>query len=408
MLLGVALLAVGWCSAGLAPLGETAAQALAPADFARDYVTAHWYHHRGGDGPRTEEEANAYAAAIGAPQVTPVGAPYFAHPGPALLPTLALLPLGYRGAAVAWLALSLLALGALAWGLVALATPDEPPRARRLCVTFVALFLWPPTLHNLAKGQWSILLAALLVAAWRALEARRGRQAGAWLGAATSLKVSPALLLGYLVFRERRAAATLVAVALAAGAASLTVTGVGGARAWLAEAQPNVAGWQTWVGNTASLNGLVARLFAGGPYARPLVAAPGAARALTMVLSLALVGWAAMATWRTPPSRRADRCLGAAWLALGVLLNPLGWTHTLLLALPALVLLHGLAPRNTLLVALALMSVPRQTLAALAGPPPTTPAAAPLLSLHAAALLLLVVTALRLATDDVRMEPAPE
>jgi hypothetical protein len=80
-----------------------------------------------------------------------------------------------------------------------------------------------------------------------------------------------------------------------------------------------------------------------------------------------------------------------------VLLNPLGWTHTLLLALPALALLHGLASRSTLLVALALMSVPRHTLAALAGPAPTGPAVAPLLSLHAAGLCLLVVTALRLA-----------
>jgi hypothetical protein len=394
---GVALLAVGWCSAGLAPLGEATSQALAPTDFARDFVTAHWYRHRGGEGPRTEAEGNAYAAAIGAPEVQPVGAPYYAHPGPALLPTLALVPLGFRGAAAAWLALSLLALAALAVGLAALATPDGRPRAGWVCVTFLALLLWPPTLHNLAKGQWSILLAALLVAGWRALEARRAREAGGWLGAATSLKVSPALLFGYLVLRERRAAATLVAVVLAAGAAALTVTGVGGARAWLVDAQPNVAGWQTWVGNTVSLNGLFARLFAGGPYARPLVAAPAAARALTMVSSLALVAWAAAATWRTPRSRRADRCLGAAWLALGVLLNPLGWTHTLLLALPALALLHGLASRSTLLVALALMSVPRHTLAALAGPAPTGPAVAPLLSLHAAGLCLLVVTALRLA-----------
>jgi hypothetical protein len=148
----------------------------------------------------------------------------------------------------------------------------------------------------------------------------------------------------------------------------------------------------------------VARLLAGGPFARPLVAAPTAARALNVCLSLALVGWAAAATWRTPPSPRASRCLGAAWLALGVLLNPLGWTHTLLLALPALALLRGLASTWTMLGALALMSVPRHTLVALAGPTPTGPAAAPILSLHAAALLLIVVTALRLA----RMERAPE
>ena len=46
-MLSVALLAVGWSSAGLAPLREAATQALAPTDFTRDFVTAHWRVHRG-------------------------------------------------------------------------------------------------------------------------------------------------------------------------------------------------------------------------------------------------------------------------------------------------------------------------------------------------------------------------
>jgi len=404
LVLGVALLAVGWCSAGLRPLAEATNEALAPTDFARDFVSAHWHVHRGGGAPTTEAEGNAYAVSIGAPEVAPIGAPYFAHPGPALLPMLALVPLGYPRAAAAWLALSLLALGVLAFGLVALATRNTRPRAGLVAPTFLALLLWPPTLHNLAKGQWSILLAALLTLGWRALQARRPNAAGAWVGAAASLKLTPLLLAGYLGIRQRRAALVLVGVTVAASAAALAITGLAGPRAWLADMPPNLAAWQTWVGNTASLNGLIARLLAGGPFARPLVAAPAAARALNLALSLALVGWAAAATWRTPPSPRADRALGAAWLALCVLLNPLGWTHTELLALPALALLYGVAPTQTLLVALALMSVPRQTLAALAGPAPVGPAAAPILSLHAAGLCLIVVTALRLA----KMSSDPE
>jgi hypothetical protein len=395
--LGVALLAVGWCSAGLTPVREAAKEALAPSDFTRDFVTAHWRVHRGGGPPPSEAEGNAYAVSIGAPEVTPVGGPYFVHPGPALVAVLALVPLGYRGAAVAWLALSLLALGVLAFGLVALLGPGERSRGRLVAFTFLGLLLWPPTLHNLAKGQWSILLAALLTLGWRELETRREGAAGAWIGAAASLKLTPVLMVGYLAIRRRRAAVSLVAVTVAASAAALAVTGLAGPRAWLADMSRNVAAWQTWTGNTASLNGFISRLLAGGPFARPLVDAPAAARALNLFLSLALVGWIAVVTWRTPPSPRTDRALGAAWLALCVLLNPLAWTHTELLALPALALLHGLVRPATLLLALALMSVPRHTLAALAGPAPVGPATAPILSLHAAALCLIVVTALRLA-----------
>ena len=116
------------------------------------------------------------------------------------------------------------------------------------------------------------------------------------------------------------------------------------------------------------------------------------------------MGAAALATWRRGATRDAERALGAAWLALVVLLNPLAWTHTVVLAVPALALLWGQAPPATLALAFALLSVPRQTLAALAGPPPVGPAAAPILSLHAAALLIVFVTALRAA----RRAPAPD
>src|SRR4051794_23446691 len=82
--LGVALLVIGWCSAGTKPLGEAAAEMLAPTDFTRDFVTAHWRVHRGRVAPPTETEGNAYAVSIGAPEVLPMGGPYFLHPGPAL------------------------------------------------------------------------------------------------------------------------------------------------------------------------------------------------------------------------------------------------------------------------------------------------------------------------------------
>jgi alpha-1,2-mannosyltransferase len=408
-IVAVVLLAVGWCSAGLAPLGEAAAEALAPTDFTRDFVTAHFRAHHGRQAPPTESAGNAYAASIGAPEVVPMGGPYYLHPGPALLLMLALVPLGYRGAAAAWLALSLVALAALAFGLVALADPRGRPRWKWGAVTFLTLLLWPPSLHNLAKGQWSILLAALVTLGWRALAARRGAAAGAWLGAAASLKLTPLLLGGYLALRERRAAAVMVAVTAAATAGGLAVTGVEYPRAFLTDMPRDVAAWQTWVANTASLNGLLARLLAGGPFARPLAAAPALARALNLGASLAFVTWAAAATWRAPAgSARAQRALGAAWLALAVLLNPLAWTHTALLALPSLALLRGIAPPATLLAALALMSVPRQTLAALAGPTPVGPATAPLLSLHAAGLCLIVVTALRRAARPDTMGADPE
>jgi hypothetical protein len=403
--LGAAIVCVAWASAGVAPLVEAVVEARAPADFTRDFVTAHVRLH-GGHLPPAGAEGNAAAVALGAPEVVLLDGPYYLHPPPALFVVMALVPLGFRGAALAWAALTLIALAALAFALVALATRGRP-RAVAVVATFGALALWPPVLHDLAKGQWSVLLAALTALGWLALERRRPGRAGTLVGVAACLKLTPALLLVPFARRERRAAVALVGVGAAAAVAALVVNGPALYTAWLVDVPRDVAAWQTWPSNTASLGGLVARWLGGGAFARPLGGAPALARATNGVLSLALLAVAVAATWRRAQSPVGERAAGAAWMLLIVLLNPLAWTHTVVLALPALALLGGIAPPGVLTIALAALSVPRQTLLALAGPPPVSPAAAPLLSLHAFALLALFFVALR-AAAPCSVAPAPD
>ena len=150
---------------------------------------------------------------------------------PALL-ALLLAPLARLGPAVAsyaWLALELAATALV----VALPLILCPPRSlRERLVYCAAAGLAHPLLHNLYWGQVSAPLAALLLlAAWAA---QRGwpKRAGALIGAAAALKLTPGLfLLGPLVRRERR---TVVwGAAVAAGLAVLpAMLALGPARAW--------------------------------------------------------------------------------------------------------------------------------------------------------------------------------
>jgi hypothetical protein len=391
-------LAAAWASAGVEPMAAAVAGARAPTDFARDYVTAHAFVH--GVHGLEHEAANQYAVSIGAPRVPLYGAPYHFHPPPALLVVLPLVPLGFQGAAIAWLVLSLAAIAWLAWTLQAIARgPDSAPR-REAAVGFVLLALWPPVLHNLAKGQWSILLAALIAGGLHALQRDRERAAGVWLGVAASLKAAPVLLLGYLILRRRRRAAAFMAGTVAAlGLASLALEGPGAWRAFFAAGPLEVAAWRTWTANTASIGGVLARLLVGGPFARPLVHAPAVAAALTAGASLALLAAATFASRRAPASPAEDRRLFAAWCLLVVLLNPLGWTHTLVVALVAL----AAFPRPPALAAavLVIWSIPRETLVALAGPTPVGPLRGLWLGLHAAACLALLDPALATRNEPV-------
>jgi hypothetical protein len=397
----LALVAAAWASAGAAPFAEALTEASEPIDFTRDYVAAR--ARLDGVSVHDQDAGNAYAATIGAPRVVLLGAPYYVHPPTAAFVVTPLAPLGFAGAARAWLALSLAALAALAFVLASVITRSERPSPATLGLVFLLLALWPPVLHNLAKGQWSILLAALIALGWRALERGHARAAGALLGVAASLKATPVLLLGYLALRHRRAAGAMALTLAGVVLASAAAFGLEPWREWVANARPNALAWQTWTANTASLGGLFARLFTGSAFARPVAEVPVAAQALTLGTAALLVAGAVGASRRAQPS--ADHALFALWAAVAVVVNPLGWTHTTVMALLPLALVARDGASPALLVVLAALAVPRQTLAVLAGPLPVSPGRGLVLSLHAGALLLLIAAARSRTLAGAAMSP---
>jgi hypothetical protein len=388
----VALVAACWLSAGSRPFVDALAGISHPADLARDYVTARARLEEGRGPSPDGEDGNRRAARYGAPEVALYGAPYYVHPPTA---TLAVLPLGglpFGAAALVWAAASVVALGWLALSLFGIWRPDAPPKATHVALLMLGLAAWPPTLYCLEKGQWSIWVAALLAAGFRAFEAKRPRGAGALFGIAATLKVTPAVLIGFLLMRSRRAAAAMLAVTGCAALASLAILGPGAWRQLFAGSASNAAIWAPWLGNTASLDGIFARLLTSNPFTQPLVAAPALSRAAFGLSALALL---AAAIWRTQRRRGApgsDARLLAGWLTLPVLLNPLGWSHVVLLLLaPLTVLARDGSPRSRIVAGLlfSILTIPRQRLADWAGPIPLPAPAGLILGVHAMAAVAL-------------------
>lgn len=427
-LLGLALVAAAWASAGARPLTEALNGVRAPIDFVRSFVAARAL--AGGERLYAVGTAqrNAEAAQLGAPTVPDHEGPYLPHPPPAVMLVVPLVLLSFAAASVVWLLVSIACAGWLARLLSRLGGVASPAASAGL---LVLMLLWPPFLHNAEKGQWSILLAALMAAGWRDLSAgapRRAR-AGVWLGLAASLKVMPVLLFPLLAMRARPAARSLLLTLAGVAAATLPVAGLTGWLVFVETSGDNVRALETWPANTASLHGLFARLFAGGPFARPLLAAPALARALTVASGVSLLIGAAMVTRRSRRSDDADDALFALWTTLVVLLNPLGWAHSVFLLLLPWALLAkmwhereataaGTAPSTALWIALALLSIPKETLYRWAGALPVSPAAGMLLSVHAAGALIIFAVAVysaravtyhRLSSEDtMSRERSPE
>jgi alpha-1,2-mannosyltransferase len=388
----VAAIAACWISAGTSPFEDAARGAHAPADFARDYVAARARLENGRGSPPAGEDGNRLAARVGAPRVELLGAPYLAHPPPATLATLPLAVLSWPAAAAVWAALAAVALVWLAASLLAIAAPERTARPATLLAASVLLALWPPTLYCLEKGQWSLWLAALMAGGLCAFQAGRSRKAGVLFGLAAALKVTPVVILALFARRDRRAAVAMLATLAGALLAAALVVGPAALTAFLAESGSNARAWVTWTANTASLAGVFARLTSQTQFARPLLTAPAlgrAAFAVTGALALGAAAWVTLRGGDVRNPRNRDRA-AAVWMALTVILNPLGWGHALLLMLPSLaVLWRQRDERRAALVIAALFTLPRQVLAAWAGPLPVGPAAGLWLGVPAVAAVVL-------------------
>jgi len=391
--------------AGTLPEVVEVALAGRATDFTRGFVAARWVAEGRPLGALDGPAGNAQAAQVGADPVDVPCGPFYLNPPPALLLPRALLPLGYRWAARAWLALSVAAAWALGSILLALGRrSDRLPPPHLAAVATLAILLWPPTTRNVIVGQWSLLLAALLALGWWCRERGAEHALGGVVGAATVIKLGPAALLGYLALRRARLLVSAAAVALGLCALAWPLTG--GWEAWRAffrDGPPDVLCWQTFVDNTGSLRGLLARALVGDALVRPLVHAPGLARALHLAAALLLVGGAALVTWRRRrlPPDADDGPVLALWATLIPLVGPLSWSHyPLFLLLPAVLVARppsSAGVRRAVAVAVVALSIPRGALFVAAAPLPYAPSRSWLLGLHALGGLLLYAAAARAA-----------
>jgi hypothetical protein len=190
--------------------------------------------------------------------------------------------------------------------------------------------------------QLSEHIAFLYVAAWWFLRRRQDVSAGLCLGAATSLKLFPGLLVVLLLFGRRFravAAATGLYVAIA-----LVMTMAYGPRSWLDFFQQQGPISDRWMGSVqnSSLHGLLTRLLS--PACEGVVTPTRTGTLLAVGLSVCLLG---LATWFSRAPLRRARCSDpraidlpfALFVLLSAFLNAWAWEHYFVLAIQPLLIL---------------------------------------------------------------------
>ncbi|MEV5955991.1 glycosyltransferase 87 family protein [Streptomyces sp. NPDC051987] len=238
-----------------------------------------------------------------------------------------MLPMALVDLRLAIAASLLLNLAALAFVLRVLAGPGW----RRLGwyrwgLVLCALALFEPLRDTFSFGQVNLVLLALVLADCCLLRSGRGRWAGAGIGLAAAIKLTPALFIFMLLIgRKWRAAGVATAVALAATALAACAD-PGASRFYWTHAlwDTSRVGRLDYVSNQ-SLQGVLARL---GHPDKPLWA-------IAVLLTLAV--WA----WRTRRAVAAGDWTAAFALTglAACLVSPITWVHHLVWVLPSFVLL---------------------------------------------------------------------
>ena len=276
-----------------------------------------------------------------------------AHPPSAVLVSMPLAGLGFNEAMLTWNILSLLAFASGIWLIIA---NLELPCSPWSFVPIIALSLFfNPLIEQIGQGQLSAIIMALVTGAWAAERCGRPSRAGVLIGFASAIKLFPGFLILYYAWRRewkivRSAVATLAVVT----AVTALILGLDAYVNYVVRVLPNVA-WFRAGWNNASLSGFWSRLLDPVPEkARaiyltiPLVYMPALCKAMTLVSSLAVVGFVAWSTRAgrshnaLPPLRESDYSFAMAVTAM-LLISPITWEHYfLILAVPLAILWLGM------------------------------------------------------------------
>ena len=213
---------------------------------------------------------------------------------------------------------------------------------------FSLLAVLLPLQTNFEHQNLNPVLLALVAGAMLLLTRGSSNAAGVLVGIATALKVFPALLIGYLLLRHRRAAVVAAVTAVVLTAVPVMLYGPAEYAQLLRDFWRLAnSGWPVR-GNNQSLIAAIDRYLTGfsadgvREQHGTVIALYCAAAALLLASAL----WAAIA-WRCP-ARPAFVIQMAAIVTVAALLSPIAWDHYWLLMLPAFVIVYDSADEHLL------------------------------------------------------------
>lgn len=269
--------------------------------------------------------------------------------------------LSFGAARLVWLASDLALLGVFIYlyGKWRRMDGTSPGIAEWALVTVTLFLEFLPLIWALAIGQTSLLLLALIVGSLVLVRRENDMMAGALLGIAAAIKLTPALLIVYFFWRGRRGVAMWAGgVAVLCTLLPMALLGPGTSGEFFMEVVPSMSGGTSYFLNQ-SFAALFNRQFTGGDVRQVALESSVMARVASVLCGLLVLGLTARVIARNGKGRPGGLVLDleiSTILLLTLLLSPISWSHHYVLALVplyTLVAAAGRCGRRSLPVALS-------------------------------------------------------
>jgi len=263
------------------------------------------------------------------------------HPPPVALLCIPLTLFSYEQAAVVWFLLEMIFI-VLAVYLI-LRWLDARSRLILTIITTLLILVWSPFRDELVIGQLMALLLVLLIGAWQALRSGKDIKGGVFLGCLISLKLMAWPIVIFLAIRKNwRAVVAAGTVSLAANLGAALVMGFERVIYFYLKVGTIVSSLYRSHEANFSMWTIGWRMFEGtgspvllGIEAPPLVSAPAIAPYFSFVILLALV---CIGLKLALQADTFDISFGIL-VCVSILVNPVAWSHYLILTLIPLVII---------------------------------------------------------------------
>jgi len=286
-------------------------------DFNSYYISA--YATQKGLDPYDTDTLQLLAKELGVPKVTEYRYPPFN--------TLMFLPLSYLpypAAVLLWRILNLALIALAVW--LIWKTLSLPLDAETVLVIGLILFTFDPLIYNLAIGQINLLILFLLTGVAYAWTRQRQILAGVLLALAASIKVAPAVLFLYFLWkRGYKLVAAGISAMIAFAAIAFLALGEQPTRKFIAILAAFAQEDNAWIANQ-SWRGFLSRLFVGDEYVHALYPAATLERALYYAGALALVVLTAVIIYRSREANSFHLEFAIVLIAFH-LISPTSWVH---------------------------------------------------------------------------------